>query len=358
MSRDLTLVQRVRHSLRQHAPRILTSLLIAAAFVWLFRRGGLPLIPDRNAFARTEPSVVFTYAILMLLSIWFRVHRWIYLLRPIAPDLPARRVVGVCLVGVTAILFAPLRLGEAARPYLLARDGKLSFFQGLGAAGAERVVDGLFVTGIAAIAMAVARPISPLPERVGEIRVPVAIVPHAIDVMLLVFVVASVTLLVFRAARELAHRLTHRLLDPISLRLANFVTDTLERLADGLKVLSSAPDRLRFFGETALYWALVFLATWVLLRGTGIDSSFSQACVTLGVLGLGAIIPAGPGFFGTYQIAIYTGLALFFDQNTVVTSGAAMVFISYATQLVWSALAGIVGFLMLGQERSNTSEQR
>ncbi len=347
MSTEPSLFERGFRALQAHAPRILASLLIAAAFVWLFRKGGLPLVPERSAFAKLEPWAIPVYASMVGVGVWFRVHRWVYLLRPIAPEASPRRVVGVCLVGVAAILFAPLRLGEAARPYLLARDGKVSFFQGLGAAGAERVVDGLLLTFVAAIGMSVSTPISPLPNRVGDIRVPVAAIPHAIYVALLVFAGGFTALVVFHSARELAHRLTHRVLDPISPRLGNFVTDTLERLADGLKVLGSPRDRLLFFGETALYWSLIFVATWVLLRGTGIHASFAEACVTLGVLGLGAVIPAGPGFFGTYQIAIYTGLALFFDQTTVLTSGAAMIFVSYGTQLISSTLAGLVGFLMI-----------
>ncbi len=347
MSTDPTATESVQHSLRRHAPRILVSLLIAAAFVWLFRRGGLPLLPERSAFAKLNPWAVSAYVVMIFVGVWFRAHRWIHLLRPIAPTATPRRVVGSCLVGVAAILFAPLRLGEAARPYLLARDGKVSFFQGLGAAGAERVVDGLVLTAVAAVAMALATTISPLPTHVGDIRVPVAVVPHAIDAALAVFAGGFAALVVFHAARELAHRLTHRMLDPISPRFANFVTDTLERLADGLKVLGSPRDRWRFFAETLLYWGLVFTATWILLLGTGVHSSFAQACVSLGVLGLGAVIPAGPGFFGTYQIAIYTGLALFFDQATVLSSGAAMVFVSYATQLVVSAIAGVIGFVLI-----------
>src|SRR6185369_14768719 len=98
--------------------------------------------------------------------------------------------------------------------------------------------------------------------------------------------------------------LTTRLLSPISPKLASFVTGTLERLADGLSVLSSPGNRERFFGETLGYW--------LLLRGCGIDASLAQTCVILGVLGLGVIVPAGPGLFGAFQIGTFSGLALYF----------------------------------------------
>ena len=330
----------------------MASLVIAGGFVWLFRRGGLPLIPPRSAFATQTAWAVPSYALLISIGTWFRVHRWVYLLRPIAPDASPRRVVGICLVGITAILFAPLRLGEAARPYLLARDGKVSFFQGLGAAGAERVVDGLVLMSVTALAMTVATPISPLPNRLGDMPVPVSAVPHAIYGALFVFSAGFAALIAFYAARDAAHRFTQRVLGLVSARLANFVTDTLERLADGLKVLASPHDRVRFFGETLCYWACAFLATLALMRGSGIPGTLPEACVSLGVLGLGAIIPAGPGFFGTYQIAIYTGLALFFSQSVVLNAGAAMVFVSYATQLGITLLGGAIGFWLLRGEAS------
>jgi len=341
--------------LRAQAPRLVASLVIAGGFIWLFRRGGLPLIPPRSAFQHLQMWAIPAYATLIAIGVWFRVHRWVYLLRPIAPEVSARNVVGVGLVGIAAILFAPLRLGEAARPYLLSRDGKISFFQGLGAAGAERVVDGLVLMVVSASALFLATPLSPLPNRLGDMHVPVSIVPHAVYIALLVFVGASAALVVFHSARSFAHHLTQRVLGAVSKQLANFVTDTLERLADGIKVLASPRDRLGFFGETLAYWGAAFLATWLLMRGCGIPSSFAQGCVSLGVLGLGAVIPAGPGAFGTYQIAIYTGLALFFEQGIVLTSGAAMVFISYATQLVLTALAGLVGFAILGRRPTEPS---
>ena len=235
-----------------------------------------------------------TYAVLIAIGVWFRAHRWVYLLRPIAPGASARRVVGVCFVGFAAILFAPLRLGEAARPYLLARDGKVSFFQALGAAGAERVVDGLVLMLVSAVAMTFATPLSPLPNRLGDMPVPVSAVPHAIYGALVVFASAFTALLVFYGAQRRGARFTHRLLDPLSTRLANFVTDTLERLADGLKVLASPHDRLRFFSETLLYWACTFLATWALMRGSGMAGSLAEACVSARSLGPRSHHSGGP----------------------------------------------------------------
>ena len=337
--------------LKTYGPRVLASLAIAGGFIWLFRRGGLPLIPPEGALATLKPATVPIYVLLTAFAVFLRTHRWVPLLRPIAPDLSSTRVVGVGLVGIAAIMFAPLRMGEAARPYLLARDGKVSFFQALGAAGAERVVDGFVLTVLSALALTLSTPLSPLPDHLGTMRLPVSIIPRTIYAASLVFTGAFVALTVFYGARAFANRVTRAVLGPISPKLATFVTSTLERLSDGLRVLGSPGNRLRFFGETMLYWACQFSAQWVLLRGSGIQCTFAESAVTLGVLGLGVIVPAGPGLFGAFQIGTYAGLALYYPLATLQTSGAAMVFVSYAVQLAMMVLALILGFWLLSRTK-------
>ena len=338
-------------ALRTYAPRVLASLAIAGGFVWLFRRGGLPLIPPEGVLSTLKVWTVPVYALLAALATFFRTHRWVPLLRPVASDLSSSRVVGIGLVGIAAIMFAPLRMGEAARPYLLARDRKLSFFQAVGAAGAERVVDGFVLTVVSAVGVTLSTPLSPLPDHLGTMRLPVSIIPHTIYLAALVFSAAFVALTVFYGARTFARRVTHTLLNPISPKLADFVTATLERLADGLKVLGSPRDRVQFFGETLACWGCQFLAQWLLMRGSGINGTIPEACVVLGVLGLGVIVPAGPGLFGAFQIGTYAGLALYFPLAVLQGSGSALVFVAYAVQLATMTLALGLGFWILARTK-------
>jgi len=335
-----------------YAPRILISLAIAGGFVWLFRRGGLPLIPPAETLTALQPGTVAAFLLFIAFATYLRVHRWVPLLRPVAPDISEQRVVAVGLIGIATIMFAPLRMGEAARPYLLSRDGKVTFFQALGAAGAERVVDGLVLMLVSALALTLSTPISPLPDHLGDVALPVSIIPRAIYVAALVFSGGSLALTVFYVARSFARKVTMTLLSPISVKLATFVTGTLERLADGLSVLGSPENRVRFFAETVLYWACQFIAQWLLMRACGIQGTIAEACVTLGVLGLGVIVPAGPGLFGAFQIGTYSGLALFFPLAVLRTSGAAMAFVSYASQLVAMLFALGIGFWMFSRGKA------
>jgi hypothetical protein len=331
------------------APRIVVSLVIAVGFVWALRRGGLPLVPDRAALATVKWWTVPAYAAAVAGAMFFRTYRWIHLLRPIAPELPALRVLGVGLVGFTAVFFAPLRTGEIARPYLIAQDGRIRFFQAVGTVGAERVIDGLVLMTVGFGGLALAVPISPLPDHLGDLPLPVAAVPAALFGTLLVFVAAFAATLLFYRVRHFARRVTRRALGLASERLAGWVTTTLERLADGLTFLGSRLHLQRFSRDTLCYWTLAVFGQWLLLRGSGFHASAAEACVTLGVMGVGSLLPAGPGFFGAFQIGAFTGLALFYDQALLPSSGAAFVFVGYTVQIAVNVLACVAGFWLLSR---------
>ncbi len=182
-------------------------------------------------------------------------------------------------------------------------------------------------------------------------RLPVSIIPRAVFAAAAVFSGAFVALTVFYGARAFARKLTHALLNPISPKLANFVTSTLERyiLADGLKVLGSPGDRLRFFGETLLYWGTQIVGMWALMRGCGIPGTIAEACVVLGVTGLGVVVPAGPGLFGAYQIGAFSGLALYFPLAVLQSAGSAFVFVAYVVQLGAMLLFGTFGLWLMSR---------
>jgi glycosyltransferase 2 family protein len=243
-----------------------------------------------------------------------------------------------------AILFAPLRSGEVVRPWLLAREGEVSFLQAAGTVAAERIVDGLTLTILLSCALLFSTPLSPLPERLGQLPIPVAAVPHAATLALSVFAAAFLAMALFYFFRATARRLVHATLGLVSPASARFVSERLEHLADGLGFLLSRRHAAAFLRDTALYWALSAISFWVLLRGCAVPGSFVQACAVMGIMGIGSLIPSGPGFFGAYQMSAYCGLAMYFPEPIVLSAGAAFTFLSYVVQITATAGFGLLGF--------------
>lgn len=323
------------------------SLLIAAGFVWLLSRGGLPMLPPSAALERLAWWSIPLYVVLTCLGTGLRTYRWVHLLRPIQPRLSAQYAWGVGLAGFAAVVLAPLRMGEMARPWLISRRGDVRFMQATGAVGAERVVDGLLLMSMLAISLLLAPRLSPLPDHIGDLRAPVALVPAIANSALLTFALAFALMAAFYFFRELVQRIVRSTLARVSPKLADWTIAQLERVSDGLRFLPSRRHAGAFLRDSLLYWAWNGLAYWVLLRGAGLSADLSQAVVIMGVMGLGTLLPSGPGFFGTYQLGAYCGLAMFFPESQVVQAGAVFTFVSYTCQLVIIVVFGLIGLKLM-----------
>ena len=332
--------------LRRHGVKLVLSLLIGAGFVWLLHAGALPLVPGPEAFKQLRWWTVPTYLILWTAVHALRAGRWYWLLAPVQ-RVSLRTILPVAFVGFGAILILPFRTGEVVRPVLMHRQSPVSGWAATGTIAAERIIDGLCLSVVLFVALQLATPLDPLPDKIGALPVPVAVVPGAAYTALLVFAVAFVVMGVFYWRRSWARRATHAVIGLVSPALARWLADRVERVADGLRFLPRVRYSAPFLVATAAYWLLNGAGCWLLAWGCGFDSiSFAQGCVNLGVVALGILLPNAPGFFGTYQISSYAGFAMYFPTQDVVTAGAAYVFIIYSAQVAITLLAAVAAMLV------------
>jgi glycosyltransferase 2 family protein len=332
-------------SLRRSAPAILASIAIGLVFLWLLRAGALPVIPSAESLARVPAWVPFAYAGVWLAVLLLRAVRWYWLLLPLLP-VSMRRVLTASFIGYGALLLLPFRMGELVRPALVREPGKLSGWAATGSAGAERVLDGLFLSALLFVALLVARPLDPLPDRIGALPVPAAMVPRAAYAMLAVFAAAFVAMGLFYFWRAAMRRLTERVFGVVSPRLAGFLASRVEHVADGLRFLPSARYTGPFVAITAVYWAVNAAGIWLVCRGAGVSGlTFAEACVVMGVLALGVLVPNAPGFFGAFQISIYAGLAMYQPPAVVMQEGGAAVFWLYVIQIGVTLLSAGVALI-------------
>ena len=332
--------------LRRHYVKLIVSLLIGAGFVWLLHAGALPLVPGDEAFHRVKWWTVPVYVAMWVVVHTLRAGRWYWLLAPIQ-RVPLKTVLPVAFVGFAAILMFPLRTGEAVRPVLIHRRGGVSGWAATGTVAAERIIDGLSLTVLLFIALAVATPLDPLPERIGELPVPVAVVPGAAYAALVMFSLAFIVMGLFYWRRHWARRMTQAVVGVVSPRLAQWLAVRVETVAEGLRFLPRPRFSVPFVLATFAYWLLNGASAWLLAWGCGFDAiSFAEACVNIGVLGIGIIIPTAPGFFGAFQMSCYAGFAMYFPAPDVVTAGAAFVFIVYVSQVSVTLISALISGLV------------
>jgi hypothetical protein len=222
---------------------------------------------------------------------------------------------------------------------MIRQKGKVSIAAATGTIGAERIIDGVFLTVLLGVCMQLAHPLSPLPNHIGKLQIPVAAVPAYAYMSLAGFLSAFAFMGLFYWRPVIGHKVVEKTLGPFSPRIASKAGEFVARTVDGLKFLPS----LRHFGpfllETSLYWGCNAVSMWVLARGCGIEGfTIAQAFVVMGVLGVGILVPAGPGLFGAFQASTYAGLAMYFHDDVILGPGSVFVFLLYVLQIAWHIL--------------------
>ncbi|HVU01719.1 MAG TPA: lysylphosphatidylglycerol synthase transmembrane domain-containing protein [Polyangiaceae bacterium] len=329
--------------LAKHGVKLAFSLVLAGTFVWLLHAGALPVLPPREAFAEVEWGIVVLYVLGWSLVHFVRAWRWTFLLEPIE-RVPMRKLLGASFVGFAAIALLPVRTGEAVRPLMIRSGPRLRGWVAMGTIAAERIIDGLVLCLMLLAGLWLSKPLSPLPDRIGDLPISPAVVPRASYAALALFAVAFVVMGVFYAYRDFARRATRTVVGAVSPRLATWLSDRVEHVADGLRFLPQLRYSAPFIATTAFYWLLNSACTELVARGTGFPNfTYAEACVTTGVVALGILVPNAPGFFGAYQFSFYAALAVFYPPADVVGPGAACVLIVYSCQLLITIVGGMIG---------------
>jgi len=315
---------------RKRAAQIGAGVAVSALALWLTLRG-----KDLGAMWAAMRAADYRYLV-PYLGILLAIHvlrtvRWGLLLRSIAP-VPFARLNAIAAVGFMALTLLPFRLGEFARPLLVAERPRLRTSAALSSIVVERAADGLFMGVLLLLALLA------LPDDTPG----VAILRVGGAVVSLVFA-GIIAFLVF-AYRSRAHavRLAARLLSPFSRRVAERAAGMLDAFIHGLRVLPGPGSIALFFVLTAANWGLNAFGMRLVALGFGFDLGPLQACAVLGMLVVGVMIPAGPGMVGTFQGAVVVGLSLFAPAEAVATRGVAYANVLWAAQLVQITALGLI----------------
>jgi glycosyltransferase 2 family protein len=340
--------------LRRHLGKLVASAVITSGIVVMVRAGGLKFLPEGGDFQtfRERWWTLPAYVMTLLAMTWFRSVRWRFLLRSIA-EVPRGRLFAVSCIGFAAILLMPFRIGEFVRPYLIrtpasqrGAKGAITLTAATSTVVAERIIDGLFLGIVLAMALLFVPTVHPLPDKVVGIPVTVQHVRMSGYLMLLLFAAAFTTIGVFYFARAWAHRTTLAVVGRVSNGLALKLATMSEKFADGLHVFRRRDDALGFLFETTVYWGINALGMWLLAWGTGVthaggaSPTFGEACALMGMLGCAILIPGPPGLLGVFQAGVYAGMTMFYPTAIVTGPGAAYVFLMYASQVVFQLAAG------------------
>lgn len=315
------------------AVRLFVSLVIAALLILWLTKQGFEVLPNLEEIESvTAWWGVPLYSLLFSLFHVLRAWRWIFLLRPFA-KVPAGTMMEVAFTGFVAIQMMPLRTGEVARPYLLDRYAGISKSALFGTIAIERVVDGLIVSWLLTAALLT------IPATGSSLVWGLRLTP------LLLFSVALVVLVAFYFRPATVRRMLEGMCRLLSKRFAELAIGVLERFHAGLAALPNHRNFWAFVVLTVVYWLINAMAFFLLARSCGLPLPFLGALAGMGCLAVGILLPAGPGYFGNFQVAVLTAMGLFVSLDHAGREIAVFVFLLYALQtglaMVFGAISGL-----------------
>ena len=308
-----------------------TGFSISIGLMWLAFRN-----VDFEAMWSAIGGIPVSSLLLAVLCVLFmqlaRWVRWMALTNSLG-DITVLEQFKISVVGSALIALLPLRLGEFARPILLRQMGGVAVSSSLAAAAVERIIDGLLISGIFFAS------VSLLPE---SVVVPVWL-SLAAWAMLAGFCGVA-TLLVGMALAgqrvEAFIRYFERWLGSLIIeKVAHLITD----FRKGLNVLKGRRAIVLTLGSSGLFWLANTLAIAVLLDGFPWDLPSAAPWLLSCIMVLGVMVPAGPGFLGTFQGAVLVGMSIF----SVDASAAAGFGLAFYVALVGTMVGLALPFLPL-----------
>ena len=277
------------------ALRIAMAAGVAIGAVLLARR--LDLAALKTALAQSSLHLLVVAAVLSALSQWAKAILWRVML-----DAPASVTTGrLFRYGVATAslsMVAPVRAGEALRPWLLWRNHDVPLSNSARVALSEKLMD---LLSLVAVVLPLLWLMPPLPHWVGRTITLLAVGSVAI--------LGTSTL----AARRLS------------------ATGRLGRLLRGIRVLKETGTLARAFGAAMLVWMFDLAALWVSLRAVGIHQGYAGVAFVLLGVNAAMLLPATPGNVGTLEAGAVLAMGVLGVARPAATAGALLY---HAAQIV------------------------
>jgi uncharacterized protein (TIRG00374 family) len=335
------------------AVKVLAGLAISAVFIWLTLRGDVPCGPGEPPECRISKLAqlwislrtatywpLIPYAFILVAIHFMRTIRWGILLEPVGKP-TFKRLNSASAIGFMALVLMPFRLGEFARPLLIAEKGKIRRSAAMASVVVERVVDGLAMGAVLIVALLFAHPATTDQKSLSLVHASGWVVCAFFFAILVFCVVAYLQ-------REWAVKLTERMVRPVSATLAKKLSGMLDAFIGGLRILPSKKKIALFVVLTVLYWGSNGLGMMLVAReGFGLHLDVVAAFAVLGVLVAGVMIPAGPAMVGTFHWAIIVAMGLFFPEPSSYGAIVAYAWVIWGAQFGQQVLFGLI-FLVSG----------
>ena len=275
--------------------KIILGIVLSVILIYLSVQG-INFQDTLHDLKKIQLSYVAFFIGIVFLMQYLRSYRWGIILQPLQ-QIDQFSLFSVTSVGFLAIAAIPARIGELARPYLIAKRSTIKMSSALGTIIVERVLDSFSVLTITIVVLFL-QDLPPWMIKSGIL--------FALLTILMFFCIAG---LIWH--RETAIKIINRILSKLPGKFAHKVDELIHHFIDGFQVIKNVKMLFYLFFLSALIWLVDVLAIYVLFLAFGFTLPVMASFVVMIVLIIGIAIPTAPGYIGNWHFACILGLSLF-----------------------------------------------
>jgi uncharacterized protein (TIRG00374 family) len=258
------------------------------------------------------PALAFTF-----ISYFFRAVRWRFLLLP-QKRTQLRNLFSATIIGYMANNLLPARLGEFVRAYVLGEKEGIEKSAVFATLVVDRLFDGFTVLLVLLITFFTVE----LPPGMEDVQNGLVVGGY---VTLALYLVVILFLVVLKKKTGWTLHIIGKLLKPFPAKIEERVIPLLGSFIEGLRLSSRPAELLALFCSSIVIWAFAIWPVDLLLRSFGIFLPITASMFIMVFLVFAVMVPASPGYVGTYHAACVYGLMAFNVQKEKALSVALVI---------------------------------
>jgi uncharacterized protein (TIRG00374 family) len=290
-------------------PLFWAGLLISLGALLLAFRG-LDWTEVGSALRDANYLLFLPAAVLMFLSLYLRAVRWGVLFHPLT-HLRVGALMGTMNVGYSVNNLLPLRVGELVRAYLIGETERVSAAHALSTIVVERVLDVLTVVLMLVLLL-------PFIDAPAWATGPALVAG-------VIFLALAVALATLSLARQWALGVADRVVRLLPARYQSRLREAAESVMEGFGVLSNPAVLAQGMGWSFASWFCSALVMFVVQQAFDLDVGFEAGVFVVATTSLAMLVPASPGYIGTFELVAIKGMKNVFDVGENAAASYALV---------------------------------
>jgi len=278
--------------------RFILGLVISAVFIYLACRK-IDFIQMWEALKQANYLWLFPAVGFMFISLWVRAVRWGYFMEPIKPGIGFRKLFAAMMIGYYGNNVFPLRAGEVLRAYAIGKAAGVSRMASFATIFVERLIDVLAL--LVLVGFSIIFHDYPAWIEKGSMLI------FAGTVMVTAFIVA----LMLRTQQTL--HLMSRLTKPLPRNVQAFINKLLGSFLEGFSIFRKTDRFWTITWQSVVMWLLYAAVNYAVLEAFGLNERLplGASFVILVIVNISIMIPAAPGYVGTFHLACQQAVMLF-----------------------------------------------